>query len=1284
MKKNPIILLVLGMCVFSLSFVMTKTFADDWELNSTNITQAPFNCSIDATNCDLSEKNITSIAADTFVNHHYLLFLNLSNNQITSLPENIFQGDIPLVSIVLSANNLTTLPGNIFQWLSNLQYVFLDNNLISSLPNSIFDSCSHLIVLYLSDNNLIQLNENVFWWLGNLKELHLDSNQLASLSGNVFWWLDELEYLYLNDNKLVSLGNISSLTSLATWWLDIDNNRINYNLFSQDIVDFLDQKAENWWRDTQTFWMILNSWNIDIICPQEATVCGLSGRNIYAIDADTFVNHHSLQSLDLSKNRITDLPVGLFDPLTGLLVLDVSQNQITSLWNINVLGSLIDGSEIDYGLHSQSWLNIQRNYINPALLSHEMFLFLNQKSIQMKDSMWMSTQTYTPIVFTWGEVNSGNIILFWEHCRPWTDFCQISGQSITSIAADTFTHYNLHTLSITNTLLTTLPNWLLSTMPELSNLELWHNQISFLQEWMFTSVPNLTTLNLEHNQLTGIWSSVFSSLSWLTSLNIGYNQLTEIWSSAFTNLSWLTSLNISHNQLTDVSWLFNGLNNIHRLNLNNNTISAVGGIESLDSLNEWHLNLYDNAINYHLLDNSVVDFINIKHDQSSGDWRRTQIFSELVDLPTATSVGISGDTALWSALHGSYEYSHTLSDRATIIDLPEELSLVDMHFDKVTHQLFGIGSDNIVYWYTGDSRTSLATIDPDSMDVWSLTMNDGHLYILSNNAVYEYSSEEWVDITWPLPDEWSYLYTFVVWSWDNVYALTTTPNEGCSSAGTFDLYLVNNQERTFQKSVEIPPCPDNYAVFVDSDLNIYTLEVLSSKVTFLRMTRNGERLFDSSNEVRAESELYMRFDSNNVPYFPMYMYWETNPRLFRYDNNRPEEYEGDPLEEVLDIGEVWASELWSDYSAFTLDHENNIFLTKLRYDNDLEANVTSISLYSGNEIMEYPDVPQWSIVKFAVSPENNLPYLLWYDEWNVWYISTYTTHGIPEWSSQYQWYRNGVAISGATSSEYVLTQNDLWTSLRFEVTPYTLFGLAWSGGMSSAISIPDPSVVPSQPTSPWWWWGTSYLLKDICEEKRDCSSSYYDNICGPCPTTTWHFAAPLSWDTNSPYSSEITSAYQWAYGLGITTKNTIQEANIDTDIIRAHLAKMVSEYAIKVQKKKPDTSLACNFTDTSSLSKEMRFYATLACQLWLMGLKSDWTPNTVFSPNGETSRAEFATILSRMLYGDVYNTKPWESVKWYSKHVQALYNNWIITKIDNLFSPEKRGWIFVMLHRTVE
>ena len=159
------------------------------------------------------------------------------------------------------------------------------------------------------------------------------------------------------------------------------------------------------------------------------------------------------------------------------------------------------------------------------------------------------------------------------------------------------------------------------------------------------------------------------------------------------------------------------------------------------------------------------------------------------------------------------------------------------------------------------------------------------------------------------------------------------------------------------------------------------------------------------------------------------------------------------------------------------------------------------------------------------------------------------------------------------------------------------------------------------------------------------------------------------------YSEEFPQAYTWAFSNWITTQDTIEKANMYWEITRIELSKMISNYAINILNKKLDTSKKCEFEDISDkLNKQYDSWVTKACQLWLM-----WQWITKFRPNDKVTRAEFGTILSRLLYWDKYN---WWT-PYYKKHLNQLNIRWIMTNISN---PEKwneiRGNVMVMLKRS--
>jgi len=160
------------------------------------------------------------------------------------------------------------------------------------------------------------------------------------------------------------------------------------------------------------------------------------------------------------------------------------------------------------------------------------------------------------------------------------------------------------------------------------------------------------------------------------------------------------------------------------------------------------------------------------------------------------------------------------------------------------------------------------------------------------------------------------------------------------------------------------------------------------------------------------------------------------------------------------------------------------------------------------------------------------------------------------------------------------------------------------------------------------------------------------------------------------YSQELQDAYQFAYQNKITTQNSIDKADMYWWLTRIAMAKMLSQYAINILWKSPDTSKIPNFWDVNSkLDWDYNNWVTLAYQLWIM-----WVWIDKFRPYDSVTRAEFWTALSRVLYWDKYE---WGS-QYYTNHLNALKTAWIMNQIDQPNQWEIRWYVMLMLMRAGE
>lgn len=158
---------------------------------------------------------------------------------------------------------------------------------------------------------------------------------------------------------------------------------------------------------------------------------------------------------------------------------------------------------------------------------------------------------------------------------------------------------------------------------------------------------------------------------------------------------------------------------------------------------------------------------------------------------------------------------------------------------------------------------------------------------------------------------------------------------------------------------------------------------------------------------------------------------------------------------------------------------------------------------------------------------------------------------------------------------------------------------------------------------------------------------------------------------NNNYSDEYNRAYEYAYANKITTMPTIEQANMNSPIIRAEIAKMLSNW-VKSLWYTPDTSKSCKFNDISSVKWDLYTAIIESCQLGIMG---QWINN--YRPYDTITRWEVSTAVSRILWWGQYEW--WDP--FYRNHMNALRNIWVLDNLNNPNTNELRWNVMVMLMR---
>ena len=270
----------------------------------------------------------------------------------------------------------------------------------------------------------------------------------------------------------------------------------------------------------------------------------------------------------------------------------------------------------------------------------------------------------------------------------------------------------------------------------------------------------------------------------------------------------------------------------------------------------------------------------------------------------------------------------------------------------------------------------------------------------------------------------------------------------------------------------------------------------------------------------------------------------------------------------------------------------------------------------------------------------------------------------------------------ATTSNVIASLNDCseyitWTELSHTFTEnwkytFTFYDAIWNTGTTEA----EVTRIYKATNN---WWGGSTTSKDNCPN-GDYSDSYYDWTCGTKPQDSSSQAPQNDEQTSQNYewNNELQTAYEFAYENKITTMDSIEKADMEWNLTRIEMAKMLSKYATNVLWKKPANKVIPKFSDiTEELDAEYDYWVSLAYQLWIMWINM---PDDKFRPFDLVTRAEFVTALSRMRYWTSDGEYVW-TTKFYKNHMELLNKLWIIS-ITDPDMEELRWYVMLMLMRS--
>lgn len=255
----------------------------------------------------LADNQFQEVNVGDFPKMPKITTLDLSDNIIVSIEEGSLSGFTNLKALFLAGNKFSKiLPAILLPHLNILDLSRVANKVTAvsylNIANNVFINMTNLTHLRLSFNLIESVNAATFNGLTNLKYLEMKNDHLYNILENSFMSTSELTYLNLENNPLQAITlnskNFAKLTKLKSLFLGGCNI---YNLSTEP----------------SPFYYLTN-----------LTYLGLNNNIIYSLTPQVFAPLVSLETLDLSGNKLSSWYQSLFLN-TSLKYIDVSQNKFT-------------------------------------------------------------------------------------------------------------------------------------------------------------------------------------------------------------------------------------------------------------------------------------------------------------------------------------------------------------------------------------------------------------------------------------------------------------------------------------------------------------------------------------------------------------------------------------------------------------------------------------------------------------------------------------------------------------------------------------------------------------------------------------------------------------------------------------------------------------------------------------------------------------------------------------------------------------------------------------------
>ncbi|EDV40088.1 uncharacterized protein Dana_GF24129 [Drosophila ananassae] len=554
----------------------------------------------------LNDNRITELQYGAFLRTPQLKTIYLQNNLIRRIhPESLLQASGSGVEAVHIYNNeighVEALRA-LLDALPSLRYLDMSGNVLSELPYGALRGHGTLEQLHLNHNQLRLIERDALMAMPALRELRMRNNSLSSDLPLPFWNLPGLKGLDLAQNHFDRVDSqlLAGLPSLRR--LDLSENglvEMAPNSFRHNpLLETLNISSNELTKiHSSTLHQLERLFEVDASYNQLKNIIGglpriverisLRGNQISSLPAAASKDLQlpNLRMLDLSQNRIEQLPRHGFQGASDLRVLSLAQNQLRQLEDTSFIG-----------IQRLELLHLQDNQLGEAdertLLPLAELRNLNLQSNKLEaitDNFFSNNSRLEQLDLSRNLIRSISPIAF--DSQRSLEYLDLSGNALLDISVGLGNLHNLRDIDLSYNQISRIQSDVIGGWRNVVEIRLSNNLIVELQKGTFRNLPKLQYLDLSSNEIRAVEPGALKGLDELQEFVLADNKLVELKDHVFEELPSLLASHFQYNKLRYISpesfynansLVFLNLSNNHFRNMENIGLRSMRNLEVLD------------------------------------------------------------------------------------------------------------------------------------------------------------------------------------------------------------------------------------------------------------------------------------------------------------------------------------------------------------------------------------------------------------------------------------------------------------------------------------------------------------------------------------------------------------------------------------------------------------------------------------------------------------------------------------------------------------------------------